>query len=229
MSATMGPLTGGELRAVLTVALKRWADSSEELRDLDAAVGDGDLGITVRSGCDAAAAQLTSLADPTPAAVVKTTGAAFANANPSTMAALVGAALLAGAETLGGSRTLGTAEATALLRAGIDSISTRGKAQLGDKTILDALVPSLAALEADTPNTPPLRRMIDAAQRGIEQTRQLQSRRGRAAWVGERAVGHPDPGATAYLRFLQALETVAKAASSPTEPHSRPAGIRNSH
>lgn len=214
MSGAPAGLTGEDLRSLLAAALERWAASSEELRELDAAVGDGDLGITVRTGCEAVIARLGGLQEPTPAAVVKAAGAAFANANPSTMAALVGGALLAGAKALGDAGSVGPAEVTALLRAGIDSITTRGKAQVGDKTILDALVPSLSALESADPAAPALTAMIEAAERGVEETSRMQSRRGRAAWVGERSIGHADPGATAYVRFLQALQSAVKDASS---------------
>lgn len=199
------PLTGEGLRLLVTAALQRWSEAGEELRELDAAVGDGDLGITVRAGCEAVSARLDGLADPTPSAVVKAAGAAFATANPSTMAALVGGALLAGAKSLGDKDRIGGPEAAELLRAAIESITTRGKSAVGDKTILDAMVPSLEALESAGPDAAPISEMIAAAQKGVDETAGLQSRRGRASWVGERAVGHPDPGATAYVRFLQAV------------------------
>jgi len=208
--AAPGSLNGEDLRVVLTATLKRWTESSEELRELDAAIGDGDLGITVRSGCAAVTTRLAGLVDPTPATVVKAAGAAFASANPSTMAALVGGALLAGAKSLGDKEALGKADAVVLLRTAIESITTRGKSQVGDKTILDALVPSLEALVSAGPDVAPLNTMIEAAQSGVAETAGLQSRRGRAAWVGERGVGHADPGATAYVRFLQALDDAAK-------------------
>jgi dihydroxyacetone kinase-like protein len=199
--------------------LKRWVDCSDELRDLDAAVGDGDLGITVRSGCEAVTARLGDLTDPRPADVLKAAGAAFASANPSTMAALVGGALLAGAKVLGETESFDRAQSVAVLSAAVDSIATRGKAQLGDKTMLDALVPSLDRLKA-TDESAALDSMIQGAQHGIDETTPLPSKRGRAAWVGERGIGHPDPGATAYVRFLQALRDAAK----DTQPQT-PEGI----
>ena len=87
----------------------------------------------------------------------------------------------------------------------IPAIAKRGKAELGDKTMLDALVPSVAALEAGSSDEA-LEAMIAAARKGIDDTTGLVSRKGRAAWLGERTIGHPDPGATAYLRFLEALQ-----------------------
>ena len=216
MSNTAPALTGERLRTLIIATLKRWANCSDELRDLDAAVGDGDLGITVRSGCEAVSARVRGLANPRPADVLKTAGAAFASANPSTMAALVGGALLAAAKALGDAETIDRAQAVAVLSAATDSIATRGKAQLGDKTMLDALAPSLDALKT-AEDSLAVDAMIQAAQRGIDETTPLPSRRGRAAWVGERAIGHPDPGATAYVRFLQALRDAAKD-SQPQTP-----------
>jgi Dihydroxyacetone kinase len=131
---------------------------------------------------------------------------AVANANPSTMAALAGGALLAAAKSAADSTELNRADALRLGRAAADSIALRGKAELGDKTMLDAIVPSLDVLEATEAADPEsLGLMVVAARRAVEETTGLQSRRGRAAWVQERSIGHPDPGATAYLRLLEAL------------------------
>ena len=84
-------------------------------------------------------------------------------------------------------------------------IAERGKSQLGDKTVLDALVPSLDTLEAANGDE---RAIIDAmittASQQVSATAALQSKKGRAAWVQERSIGHADPGATAWLRFLEA-------------------------
>lgn len=90
-------------------------------------------------------------------------------------------------------------------RAAADSIATRGKAQVGDKTILDALVPSTAAMSDRSHPLTRLERGVHAARAGVDATTGSRSQRGRAAWAGDRSIGQPDPGATAYLRFLEAL------------------------
>jgi dihydroxyacetone kinase-like protein len=198
-----------ELIRTLDAALAHLADCADELRDLDAALGDGDLGVTVTSGCRAVRDALTELADDVPPAqVLRTAAGAFAKANPSTMAALVGGALLAAARQLGDAAELDDEAALAVGRTAADSIATRGKAQVGDKTILDALVPSLDAMAA-APGAP-LAAGIGAAREAVERTRSLQSMRGRAAWLGERSKGLQDPGATAYLRFLEGLDAAGK-------------------
>jgi dihydroxyacetone kinase-like protein len=202
-------VTGSELVALLDGALARLAESRDELRRLDADLGDGDLGITVDKGCTAVRAKLAELDEPSPADVLRASGSAFATANPSTFAALVGGGLLAAAKAVADAGKLGRGETVAVARAVADSIMTRGKAELGDKTVLDALVPSVEALErADGDEGPALAAMVDAARRGVEELTSSESRRGRASWLRERSAGRPDPGATAYLRFLESLAAV---------------------
>jgi dihydroxyacetone kinase-like protein len=204
-------VNGTELVALLDRALEQLAASRDELRDLDAAMGDGDLGITVSKGCEAVRARLPGLADPNPATVLRTAGAAVAAANPSTMAALVGGALLAAAKAVGEAESIDRRLAAQALDAAEQSIATRGKSAVGDKTILDAIAPSRAELDAGAADSATAEAVLDAmvvaASRGVAATAGLQSRRGRAAWLGERSIGHPDPGATAYLRLLEALRT----------------------
>ena len=174
------------------------------LRDLDAAVGDGDLGITVDKGSAAVRAALAAQPPGTVGELLRTSGAAFAKANPSTMAALVGAGLLAAAKTAGEEQEWTPQLAEKVGRAALARIAERGKAELGDKTVLDALSPSLDALSRAADGQA-LAEMIAAARSGVDATTGRAGRRGRAAWVGERGNGHPDPGATAYVLFLTCL------------------------
>jgi dihydroxyacetone kinase-like protein len=199
-------MNGSEMVALLDAALERLAQSRDELRQLDAALGDGDLGITVEKGCAAVRAKLAELDDPSPVEVLRGAGGAFATANPSTFAALTGGGLLAAAKAVADTDDVTRDAALTIARAVADSITTRGKAQLGDKTVLDALVPSLEALErADGDDRAALAAMVEAARAGVTETASLESRRGRASWLQERSAGHPDPGATAYVRFLESL------------------------
>jgi dihydroxyacetone kinase-like protein len=119
------------------------------------------------------------------------------------MAALVAGALLAGSRLWANASTLTTANASAFAGAAADSISKRGKSVVGDKTILDALVPVSEALGTSSSASEALDRAIAAAERAIAETTSMQSRRGRASWLQERSIGLQDPGATALLRFLE--------------------------
>jgi dihydroxyacetone kinase-like protein len=218
-------VNGSELAHLLDAALTGLAASADELRDLDAALGDGDLGITVAGGTTAARTAMAALGpDPTPSDVMLAIAPAVARANPSTFGTLTAFALMAGARSIPGVIDLTQADVVSVGRAAIGAISTRGKSSVGDKTVLDALVPSVDAIEkspagagADQPSGRDARRLelldagIAAARRGVEETRGLTSRRGRAAWIGDRGQGTPDAGATAYLRFLESLRTAIAA------------------
>jgi len=196
-------VTCKELRDVLTRSLSTLPAHADELRDLDAALGDGDLGITVSAGCAAVIKALEGLPDDaTVADVLLSAGKAFSTANPSTFAALTGGGLLAASKVMAGKTSMGKAEAVEI---------GRGKSKVGDKTVLDALIPSLDVLESSTGTAAELlAAMIATAQEQVDATAGLQSQKGRAAWVQERSVGHADPGATAYLLFLAALQAAFK-------------------
>ena len=202
-------MTGDELRTLLDRAFEILTGSEEELRDLDAAVGDGDLGITVARGAEASRQAMRSLPDTaTPAEVLRALASAISSASPSSFGALVASALLAASRSVAGSQSLSRDRVVTIAKEAAAAVEKRGKSALGDKTVLDALIPSVRALEASASDES-LAAMIAAARRGIEETRPSVSRRGRAAWLGERAQGHPDPGAVAYLRFLEALQDAA--------------------
>jgi dihydroxyacetone kinase phosphoprotein-dependent L subunit len=199
-------VTGAELRVLLDRALELLAKNEDELRDLDSAIGDGDLGITVSRGAAAARKSIAALAaNSMPSEVIRTLATTIASANPSSFSALVATGLLAASRSVAGRESLTAHDVVTMAQQAIPAIAKRGKAEIGDKTMLDALVPSVAALEA-TASDEALEAMIAAARKGIEDTTATVSRKGRAAWLGERTIGHPDPGATAYLRFLEALQ-----------------------
>lgn len=203
-------VTSKELRDILTRALSALPAHADELRDLDAALGDGDLGITVQSGSLAVVKALGALPEEaTLNEVMLAAAKAFSTANPSTFAALVGGGLLAAAKTVNGKDAIGRDEALAIGQAVSARIIERGKSQVGDKTVLDALVPSLDVLAASQGSTiDTLDAMIAKAREQVSATAPMQSKKGRAAWVQERSIGHADPGATAYVRFLEALRNV---------------------
>lgn len=172
----------------------------EHLRTLDAALGDGDLGITTRAGFGAIKAALPELASLDCGTILAKCGGLFSSANPSTMAALLGTALLRAGKVAKGKHELTLGDLAAMADASVEGIMQRGKAQLGDKTILDALVPATEALHAATERGASIADAFDAATTaaaaGAQAIIPLQSRVSRASWLGERSIGLPDPGAT---------------------------------
>ncbi|BAU33145.1 DAK2 domain-containing protein [Microcella alkaliphila] len=206
-------MNGHELNLAIRNCLGVFPGYADELGDLDQALGDGDLGITVSLGAQAALEALEQLpSDAKPTEVVLACAKAFANANPSTMAALVAGALLAGSRVWGDAEKVDSEMVNAFALAAAESISQRGKSQVGDKTILDAMFPAAEALRNTEGAAKRIDAAIAAAERGVMTSKELQSRRGRASWLQDRSIGLQDPGATAYLRFLQSW----KLANSPS-------------
>lgn len=196
------------LGRVLTAAIGAMPAHQEELRDLDARLGDGDLGVTVASGSRAAVEAIESEGSGTDRQLLESIGTAFASANPSTFAALVGGGLVAGAAALG-SAPLTRRSVAAFGRAVLARIIERGGASLGDKTVVDAIAASLDTLEAhpDLDDRAVLDLMIATVGTVVDETSGLVSRRGRAAWLQDRSAGARDPGMVAYHRFLTELRS----------------------
>lgn len=216
-------MNGNELNTAVRNCLGEFTKYADELGDLDQALGDGDLGITVSLGAAAATEALDALPDTaTPTEVILACAKAFANANPSTMAALVAGSLLAGSRVWADTPSVAGEQIGRFAFAAAESISQRGKSQVGDKTILDAMFPAAEALLEAQPNDDPLDAAIEAAERGVIASKELQSRRGRASWLQERSIGLQDPGATAFLRFLQSWKVAnAPTVTSRNEGHSK--------
>jgi dihydroxyacetone kinase-like protein len=182
-------------------------DHEDEFRNLDAAAGDGDLGITVRS---AAAAILEWLAETGPAACCSELLAGIAqvcaDTSPSTFGSLVSRGLNGAARAIGEGQVEGVSSLIVGLDAGIAMVKRRGRAELGDKTFLDALIPALEAARGAASVAEALPLMREAAIAGTEQLVSAVPKHGRAAWVGERARGVPDAGSVVVIRALEALE-----------------------
>lgn len=201
-------MNGAQLRTVLASVTTTLEDGADEFRRLDAAVGDGDLGVTVAAGASAVRGTLDDVEDDIAVAdVLRMAAKEIAKANPSTMSALLAGGLLRAAKEVGAD-PVDLAGGVRAGRAVFDSIAMKGKSSLGDKTILDAIGPSLDALEdaveRELATANALDVAIEGARTGVEETTPLASKKGRARWVGERAQGEPDPGAVLYLRFLEA-------------------------
>lgn len=195
--------TPSRLREILLTALPEMTKHQDELRELDAILGDGDLGITVSAGSDAVTRSLKSLpADADAASVIRSAAAAFAAANPSTFAALIGAGLLGTLDALGTADDLAPGNVGNVIGAFAARIAERGGAQPGDKTLLDVLLPIADALQTEQVTR---EKVLQAATLAVDETAQLQSRRGRAAWQGERSIGQRDPGSVAILRFTEEI------------------------
>lgn len=190
-----------ELRSLLLAVMPEMGQYEEQLRELDAAIGDGDLGITVASGAAAITEALELLPeDVCDRDALIVAAQAFAEANPSTFAALTGAGALAAAEVLRDRSVAGAGRE--ILQTFVDRVAERGGAARGDKTLLDVLTPLL-----DHPAGRSVTALAADAQMLLEESDGWENRRGRAAWQGSRTVGRRDPGSAAAVCFLHELAT----------------------
>ena len=185
-----------------------------ELITLDRAIGDGDHGENMDRGFQAVLAKLDAAAEPaSPADVLKLVATTLISTVGGASGPLFGTAFLQASGAIAGRETLDGAAVAALLAAARDGIVLRGKAEVGDKTMVDAWTPAVEAAQAASADgssaAAVLAAAADAAQGGAESTDPLIARKGRASYLGERAVGHRDPGSVSSVLLLRAAAEAA--------------------
>jgi dihydroxyacetone kinase-like protein len=188
-------------------------EHAAELTKLDSAIGDGDHGTNMNRGFKAAVQRLDALeGDQDFGAVFKAVGMALIGKVGGASGPLYGSLLLGMGKELGDTAEVEDQRLAAALRAGYDSVVTRGKAQLEDKTMLDAWHPALEALDAALAEGKELGPALDdataAAEAGMKATIPMIARKGRASYLGERSRDHQDPGATSTYLLLKTLADV---------------------
>jgi dihydroxyacetone kinase-like protein len=190
------------------------AEHRVELITLDRDIGDGDHGENLDRGFSAILPKLDEQpADATPADILKLAATTLISTVGGASGPLYGTALLKASIAVAGQEGLDADAVVALLRAARDGIVLRGKAEVGDKTMVDAWTPAVdAAAAAATAGESPGRVLAvaaDAARAGAVATEPLVARKGRASYLGERAIGHRDPGAQSTSYLLQAAAAAA--------------------
>ena len=185
-----------EVLGTVTASLK---DRADELNRLDAAAGDGDLGLTVTAAGEAVNTLLPALEGKGLSDVLNACGVAISKEAPSTSGTLLATGLMGAARAASQSSSSGAAELAELLDASQAAIANRGKAEPGWKTMLDALVPAAQAAASTAQAGGSLSEALDAAAAaadlGAQATRSMVPRMGRAGWLAERSAGHEDAGA----------------------------------
>jgi len=186
-----------------------------ELINLDREIGDADHGENLDRGFQAVAAKLDALTPETPADVLKMVASTLISTVGGASGPLLGTAYLKAAGAIAGKTELGPSDIVALLTAARDGVVLRGKAEPGDKTMIDAWTPAVeaaAAAEAAGADVPAvLSAAADAAEKGAADTEALVARKGRASYLGERAIGHRDPGAQSSSLILREAAAAAGA------------------
>lgn len=182
------------------------ATQKDYLTQLDSAIGDADHGANMHRGMQAALDKLPGVADKDIGTILKTVGMTLVSTVGGAGGPLYGTLFMQMGTAAAGKMELTLADWTAALEAGVNGVVMRGKANLGDKTMVDALTPALAALKAASGESlaQALRRSEQAADKGKLDTIPLVAKKGRASYLGERSAGHQDPGATSSHLLLKA-------------------------
>lgn len=185
-------------------------EHAQELTQLDAAIGDADHGINMSRGFRAVRDRVLDRGDATDVAgLLRGTGMALIASVGGAGGPLYGTLFMRMGQSAAGKEALALEDLRDALAAGLRGVVERGKADAGDKTMVDALTPAVAALDAAVGGGeeagPALQAAAEAARRGAEATIPMQARKGRASYLGERSVGHQDPGATSSALLVQTL------------------------
>ena len=193
------------LKAISTISAIM-DENRDKLIEIDGEIGDGDLGITMKKGFKAAKKEAEESTDTEMDVLFKKTGFAISKAAPSTMGTLLATAFMgAGKAFEKGKTELELDDLNAMFRAMADSVSARGKAKVGDKTLLDVLYPVADAVESEKIDSTEqlFDAAVKAAEKGLEETKNLMSQHGKAAVFRDKTMGKQDPGATAAYLMIQ--------------------------
>lgn len=191
-------------------------ENKEYLTKLDSAIGDADHGINMKRGFDRVMDKLPTVEDKDIGNILKTIGMTLISSVGGASGPLYGTFFMRSGMAAAAKEELSGEDLVALLQAGVDGIVQRGRAQVGDKTMIDAWMPALDAMKeslADGNETiDALEAAVAAAEQGMKDTIPLQAKKGRASYLGERSIGHQDPGATSsYLMLKTLLDTLKEA------------------
>jgi phosphoenolpyruvate---glycerone phosphotransferase subunit DhaL len=189
------------------------SENKEYLTQLDSAIGDADHGINMTRGFNKVLEKLPGVADKDIGNILKTVGMTLISSVGGASGPLYGTFFMRSGMAVAAKEELNNEDLYELLQAGVDGIVQRGRPKLGDKTMFDTWAPALEAYKSaleqghDTADT--LQTAVAAAEQGMKDTIPMQAKKGRASYLGERSIGHQDPGATSsYLMLKALLDTV---------------------
>ncbi len=187
-------------------------ENKDYLTRLDSAIGDADHGMNMTRGFQAVMTKLPAISDKDIGTIFKTVGMTLVSTVGGAAGPLYGTFFMQAGSASAGKQELTAADWSAALEAAIGGVVMRGKAVLGDKTMVDSLTPALEALKAAIAEQQTLavalERSAQAAENGMLATIPLVARKGRASYLGERSAGHQDPGATSSYLILKSAAQV---------------------
>ncbi|HET9082342.1 MAG TPA: dihydroxyacetone kinase subunit DhaL [Trebonia sp.] len=209
------PITYGQVRDWVRAFAAAIAENKDYLTELDAAIGDADHGINMNRGMQAVLGKLDADVGGDIGALLKAVGMTLVSTVGGASGPLYGTLFLRMGTSAAGLPGLSPQDWAAALAAGVAGVQARGKAELGDKTMIDALVPAAEAVASALGDGAVLEEALgksaEAARQGMEATIPLVARKGRASYLGERSADHQDPGATSsWLLVRTAADTFGK-------------------
>jgi dihydroxyacetone kinase-like protein len=201
--------------------LRKMADviheNKEYLTELDSAIGDADHGINMNRGFEAVLNKLPSVEDKDAGTILKTVGMTLVSSVGGAGGPLYGTAFMQAGMAVAGKYELEGTDVLAALDAALKGVIMRGRANLDDKTMVDAITPAVIAmreaLENGAGTAEALEQATAAAEKGMKDTIPMLAKKGRASYLGERSVGHQDPGATSSYLLIRTMAEVAQAGS----------------
>ncbi|HZD74801.1 MAG TPA: dihydroxyacetone kinase subunit DhaL [Actinomycetota bacterium] len=220
------------VRRWLEVAAARIESERHYLTQLDAAIGDADHGINMHRGFTAVLNRMSTLDGVAPGELLTAAGRTFVSIVGGAAGPLYGTAFVQAGQALGDDGAFGPKRLLEAIRASLRGVQRVGAAVEGDKTMVDALVPGLAAFEAGLRNgtlEAAVRGARAASMDGARATVPLQARKGRASYLGPRSVGHQDPGATSTALLFAALEEAVLAQRSHRLTADQPISLEEIH
>jgi dihydroxyacetone kinase-like protein len=200
-------ITVDQLARFVELFAERLAAEKENLTRLDSAIGDADHGINMDRGFQAVLGKLPEISSDSAGGLFKGVGMTLVSTVGGASGPLYGTFFLRAGGALGDTTDVTAEQLAAALRAGLEGVIQRGKAELDDKTMVDALSPAVDAFDRSLDGSLPdaLDAAVTAAAAGRDRVTPLVARKGRASYLGERSAGHQDPGATSTTMMLEAL------------------------
>ena len=202
-------LNAKQVLAIIKAIARRIESEKDFLTQLDNEIGDGDHGINLSRGFKSVQEKLPTWSDKDIGTIFKGVGMELVSTVGGASGPLYGTAFMKAGNVCKGKTELTAEDFAAAFSAAVGGVQMRGKAVEGEKTMLDALCPALKAFKSEVENgsslTECLTSAVAAAEKGVEFTKTIIATKGRAAYLGERSLGHQDPGATSSLYILQSM------------------------
>lgn len=193
----------------LALCAKAYEDNQEFLTNLDLDIGDSDHGLNLNRGFKIIAENLPVVEKHNIATILKNTGMILHSNVGGASGPLYGTLFVRAATVVGTREKLSLEQLIDALKSGVDGIVSRGKAEVGDKTMCDVWLPVLevakSKIESGCPTDTLLDKIIETAEKSTVATIEMQAKKGRASYLGENSIGHQDPGATSTLLMIKAL------------------------